>query len=346
MGEPVRKTLLDVVAHLLDVEDVSNDAVSMRRCLRAAVAGVTDVMQRHQWRRYTVDLKFTIAEGQNEIVLADDVRSVAWLGLASDVVSSYSSSLSSESFGSPKWSARTVGYQEVSSAEAVAGAEGYAYERFALFPRDGFGGFGETPGATIRLLDNSSQSRELFVRYHRYPVIPTLHMDLGKTTILQDSPTIARPTNMPSVDIDTRGAAIAISGTANSPEGHLGSQQHGFHTPVSQTLAVSGVGDSGINLSEDGPSIANRGSFLTQWIDLPHYAWQAITLFAETHFYRTGRGDKLEYFKSMAMADRQMKVTMAQETTTAISPVQAADLLGTSHTFGGLISVNTGASSE
>jgi hypothetical protein len=177
----------------------------------------------------------------------------------------------------------------------------------------------------ITLSPAPASDTTLFLRYHRHPVYATMAHDCGSVTISSDNPKAASIEKGLGSGTDFLNAILVISETEELPAGFLGIDDSG---EVAATLqVVSKSGSKSLVLAESAEPKAYQRAVLTQTLDLPDYAWNAVTLYAQANFYRSGRGEVGLYWQTMRMADEQLKIAMSQEATLANPPGAPVDEL-------------------
>lgn len=364
----MQKTLYDLQTYILDASDVQGDPIERRRALRAAIAAATDVMQKHQWKQYTVERSARLNAPVSVEVSIDDEGEVdlgtgafpTWAAEGSIVLghAAYpvSAILGSNTIAITGWSGgdimdvdallvhnrvmidhqvRSIG--RIRAHGSCIDLEQVSLSKMAAYQRDE-GGVVSSPQrfaveqdrqaagtAEIVLSPSPGHPMEIELKYFRMPILPSLSHPIGVVSFgSSNGAAIADIENPLPLRSDVRGVVLAISEFVEEPDGELGSDVDGNMIDINEVIEIASmVSRRRLRLRKNPATVSGSGGVggvVTHVLDLPDFAWQAVTLFADAHFMRIGRGESGTYWQTIRAAEASLDVARSQEATTANPP--------------------------
>lgn len=348
--------LHDVVTHLMDVYDLSDLSVDLRRAKRSAIAGFRRASTRHQWNVYDTQDVFTlnapivagtIAISDAGVVTGTDVTFPAWAAEGSIVIGddemyrvskrTSDTELQLESWrGTAQTSTRyklvhnrkLLDYQPRSIHDVWNETEDCAMsmivpEEFRVFDRYRNHDGGHPHNATIRAVTiNGAIEYELRVSpypmnptiidvaYTRVPRNPFWFHSVGIVDVSSEVATLETPLPL-SLHGSARGAWMRLS-NIGLPDADL---DFGFgrESPI---VAQGEIAEQTSQTTLSVPGIANltnhRG-LITDALDVPEFAYDALLFYAEAEMARIGTADLRKGRELQMLADEEMRYAMENE---------------------------------
>lgn len=169
----------------------------------------------------------------------------------------------------------------------------------------------------LRLVPAPATQSHISVSFYRRPRTVSLLHRCGTITS-PDSSSVVTMTNPVQVR-DARGLVLLVSSGQQEPLPDLGFGMDEESAVIDATYYVKSVDSTTtLTLETDPGNVSHKGAILTQELDLPDYAYNAAMRYAEAEFRRVGRGETGEYWQSIQMADRELRLAMEQESTLQI----------------------------
>ncbi len=164
----------------------------------------------------------------------------------------------------------------------------------------------------LRFVPAPSSQTDIAVSYVRRPRIASALHSCGSTAIAGSTVTVS--SSLPYDLLSPDGLMLVVSTTASEPEPSFG---FGVDEHASQIGVVHRVKSltsrTELELFESVTAVTGKAAILTHELDFPEVAYNAAQRYAEAEFRRVGRGDVGEYWQTIQMADRELRLAMEQE---------------------------------